>query len=364
MAQLALAGESAKGICRELFRRGIKSPGGKARWNPTTVGAILRDLCYSTGIWHYGKREGVEPKKQRKPEIERHALKTSWVIRPRSEWLPQELPGGPLWTPEYQQNVIEALERNRVLRVGAPAAEDGLEAQLKGLMVCKRTLAAGETCNYSVQPKQKSTPAGRRGWYVCSNRDRVTNQHLCSTRHFKIDEVDQAVWDGLRKAILEDLDGLVAAYRDEMCSKVDASELERLKTDEQRLLRRRGEARDRELYADDADDKRYYASQLSEIKLQLVLLHRRITSVTQEAEVVDVDTAAIQKEVRAAWRTKVRSERREWMIGLIAPKGIEWVSDEEVVVTFRVPCKGANGQRDQHHVDHYLLLKTNVRVAA
>ena len=43
---LYLTGKSAKTICKHLEREGIKSPGGKDKWSPTTVESILRNVKY------------------------------------------------------------------------------------------------------------------------------------------------------------------------------------------------------------------------------------------------------------------------------------------------------------------------------
>jgi hypothetical protein len=79
---------------------------------------------------------------------------------------------------------------------------------------------------------------------------------------------------------------------------------------------KKNEARDKELYADDADDKRYYDARVAEFKGQLALLRRRIASFTAETDLVEVDTAGIAEEIRAAMRTQVPSERRELLVGL------------------------------------------------
>jgi site-specific DNA recombinase len=157
MGQLALEGHSARGVCRELFARGIKSPDGKLYWAPNVAAAKLRDQCYSTGVWHYGKRQGVAPKKLRKPDIDRHRVKSSWKLRPQSEWKGQPLLGGPVWTPAEQQAIVEALERNGKVNNGKPAATDGYEALLKQLVVCsRRSQPEGKVCGYAVIPKQKT----------------------------------------------------------------------------------------------------------------------------------------------------------------------------------------------------------------
>ena len=101
-----------------------------------------------------------------------------------------------------------------------------------------------------------------------------------------------------------ELPDLVSRYCDQITSTVDANELERLKAEEKRLAARKQEAMWKELYADDADDKRYYAERVAEFKGQIALLRRRIASFTAEADLIEVDTAAIAKAVRAAMRTK------------------------------------------------------------
>jgi hypothetical protein len=190
MGQLALAGESLRGICRELLVRGIPSPSGKVRWNATTAGKIMHDHVYSTGIWHYGKREGVKPQKIRKPNADRHREKTSWRMRPQGQWLEQKLEGGPIWLKAEHEAIIEALERNGKVNNGKPAAEDGCEALLKSLVKC-------DLCGRAMAPAWKSTPAGRRYWYRCTCRDRVTGQQLCKSRSVRGELLDDAGWTGM-----------------------------------------------------------------------------------------------------------------------------------------------------------------------
>jgi DNA invertase Pin-like site-specific DNA recombinase len=175
MGQLALAGEAQRGICRELLMRGIPSPSGKTRWNATTVAKILRDPVYSTGVWHYGKREGVAPEKIRKPNSDRHRVKSSWRMRPQSEWIAQKLDGGPIWSKADHEAILDALARNGKVSNGKPAAEDGYDALLKSLLKCSgHVKESGECCGRAMAPAQKSTPAGRRCWYRCTHRDRPT----------------------------------------------------------------------------------------------------------------------------------------------------------------------------------------------
>jgi DNA invertase Pin-like site-specific DNA recombinase len=347
MGQLTLAGASQRGICRELLVRAIPSPGGRVRWNPTTVSKILRDPVYSTGIWHYGKREAVAPRTIRKPTADRHKTKSSWRMRPESEWLAQKLEGGPIWSKADHEAILEALERNGRVNNGKGAAEDGWEALLKGLLKCEAHVKeSGEFCGKAMAPAQMSTPAGRRCWYRCTHRDRVTGQQLCDCASVKAQILEAAVWNGMVEALTVKLPDLVNEYRDQIGATVDTAELERLRAEEQRLVAKKNEARDKELYADDDDDKRYYAARLAEFKGQLALLRRRIASFTAEAAWIEVDTAAIAEEVRAAMRTQVRSERRELLVGWIHEVHYAY---GEATITLRVPLKPVvKCQHDQH----------------
>jgi hypothetical protein len=206
MCDLALSGYSIKGGVRELKARGIKN---RPR-NPTTYAKILRDPCYWTGIWHYGKREGVAPKKLRKPNVERHRVKASWKLRPQSQWQPQKLEGGPVISREKWEAVQEALKRNGRNGVGKPAAEDGLEAELKGLLECG-------LCNYSMCPWHKTTRKGRRMmWYRCIHRDRVSGKRLCPAESYPADPLHRTVFEAAMDGLTPELPALVEECRKEL----------------------------------------------------------------------------------------------------------------------------------------------------
>jgi DNA invertase Pin-like site-specific DNA recombinase len=353
IGQLILGGCGAKAVCRELYARAVKSPKGKDRWNPSTVRDRVEDQCYSTGIWYFNKSKRVKPETRRKPEAERTSPeKSATKPRPQSEWIGQQLEGGPVWTPEEQREIIAALKRNGEVKVGKPTAEAGWEAILKRLIVCKRTVQhgehAGEICNKKATSKQRIKPNGHHAWYVCSNRDEITNKHCCSGLQVRAEVFESAVWEGLRKAVVDDLDQLVARYREEITASVDAEELDRLKAQEKRLKAKYDEARARELATDDQNDKQFYAGQMSQFKAEIAFNRKRIMSATENVDPVQVDTATIRKEVGAAMRTKVRSERREILVGML--RMIEWVTDDMVTLVIRIPRRnaGVNGQQHVH----------------
>jgi site-specific DNA recombinase len=55
-------------------------------WNTEFFSKIASDEFYATGVWFYNKRKMVEPKRIRSNKP-RHRRKSSWRMRPRSEWL-------------------------------------------------------------------------------------------------------------------------------------------------------------------------------------------------------------------------------------------------------------------------------------
>jgi site-specific DNA recombinase len=355
MGDLALSGHGLRAIARELSLRGIKSPRGKSRWNAWTVANILNDTSQYTGIWHYGKREGVMPKKLRKPGLDRHRVKSSWKKRPHSEWTPQNLPGGPIVSQDRWQAVQDALERNGRTGVGKPAAEGGYEAILKSLIVCA-------ACGKAVAPKQRSTPAGRRCWYLCTYHDRLTGQALCGERAVKAEILEEAVWNGMVEGLTGKLEQLVREHREAIVAENTTAEMSQLRALEKKLVGKMQQAIDGALDADDADEKRRYSERVTDFKGQLKMLRRRIASFTAEADAVEVDCPSVSRAVRAACRTRVRSERREVLVEFVQQVRFSQTAGEAELI-LRVPLAGANRQNDVHAFDNYILLKTKVRAA-
>jgi DNA invertase Pin-like site-specific DNA recombinase len=322
MGELALAGGrdgSARGICRELEARGIKAPRSKTgRWNPTTVTNILRDEVYSTGIWHYGKREFVKPEKFRKLDIERHRVRSSPRLRAREQWADNtvEMPGGAIWTPDEHEAVKEALERNGRTSTGKPTGEGGTQAVLSSLCKCGgHLLEGGEECGGAIAPWHKVKRSGERQlYYRCTRRDRVYGNHLCDARSIHGEILEEAVWQGVREAVCEKLDELIRASVGEMMGGEDADEVARLEQQEKRLTAKKQEAQRAEIAADDPEDKKLYAGMVADYKAQLALLRRRIQTATDEADAAQVDTATIQRKARKAFQTKDPAERRAHLL--------------------------------------------------
>ena len=99
-------------------------------------------------------------------------------------------------------------------------------------------------------------------------------------------------------------------------AQTDAAEVERMRAAETRLVAKMEEAIDRELDADEPEEKRRYARRITDFKGQLKLLRRRIASFTSVAAPIEVDTA-IKQIIQAGMRSKDRAKRRSVLLALI-----------------------------------------------
>jgi len=373
--ELALAGGregSLRGICRELAARGIPSPSGKPEWNPRHLCYIVHDETYSTGIWHYGKRQYMKPQKMRDPEAERHSVKTSFQMRERDQWSGSlALPGGGIWTTDEHAAIMEAVERNGRASVGKPAkpaAEGGRQALLSNLCVCGATVIEGEKkgepCGYAMAPWQGSRvrlDGTRYMGYRCTHRDRVYNHHLCDAHSIAADLLEPAIWQGTKEAVCDELDELITRHYGALSTRADEAMLGKLREERKRKDAKRREAMRLQIEADDDADKAEYAGMVAKYKTELALLDRRIAATSTETESERFDTKTIQREARTAFQTEDPAEQRAILLDWV--KQVRYAHGEATIticVRMSVNCK-----RGEHDVSnkHILLTKT-VRVAA
>jgi site-specific DNA recombinase len=80
-------GLSMNGILRRLIELGVPTRGGQPLWYIEAVRTILRSESYC-GVWHWNKRQTIEPRKPRKKDNP-FALeqKTSHILKDRAEWV-------------------------------------------------------------------------------------------------------------------------------------------------------------------------------------------------------------------------------------------------------------------------------------
>jgi len=125
-------GLSARRVLNRLNELNIPPQRGAAQWSKSSVLRILHCETY-TGIWHYNKFQGCEPKAPNTSPRYRRRTKSSVRQRPRSEWLPLALPESLHIVPRDRwQRVQQRLARNLAF---SPRNEKH-RYLLKGLVRC------------------------------------------------------------------------------------------------------------------------------------------------------------------------------------------------------------------------------------
>lgn len=378
IGELALAGGregTQRGICRELDSRGIKTPGGKLGWNPITVAAIANDWTYSSGEWWYGKRKFIEPKKVRNPEAERHKVRTVKVFKPREEWAGKiEMPGGGIWTPDEQAAIIEGLKRNGAASTGKPArrAEDGGQvAILSTLVSCGATVISGEgigeECKKAMAPAHGSAvkdDGTRTLYYRCTHRHKTEGHYECDSKSVRADILHPGVWNGLKTAVCDQLESLVAEKFGEVVTPDDEAELARLREERKRKDQKRREAMRKEIDADSDEDKAEYAGLVAKYKTELALLDRRIEAGAGEVEPEQYDLATIQRLARKAFQTTDPVEQQAILLDWIPAGGIRYAHGW-AEITILVRLNVANCKQPERAIyNKQLQVTTRVRIAA
>ena len=125
-------GLSARRVLNRLNELKIPPQKGAAQWAKSSVLRILHCETY-TGIWHYNKFQGCEPKNPASSPRYRKRTKCSVRQRPRSEWIPLALPESLQIVPrERWQRVQQQLAKNLTF---SPRNEKH-RYLLKGLVRC------------------------------------------------------------------------------------------------------------------------------------------------------------------------------------------------------------------------------------
>lgn len=125
-------GLSARRVVKRLNELGIPPRKGAANWAKSSLLRILRSEMYA-GIWHYNKFQGCEPKHPQSSARYRKRTKSSVRQRPRTEWLPLELPESLRIVPRGRwERVQRQLDRNVTF---SPRNEKHVYL-LKGLVQC------------------------------------------------------------------------------------------------------------------------------------------------------------------------------------------------------------------------------------
>ena len=182
-------------ITRRLNTDKTPTRNGAARWDRSTVWALLRNPAYK-GKAAFGKTESIE----------RHALlrsirgkssiprrgKGAHRDKPPADWIAIDVP--PLISAEVFDAAAEQLERNRRL---SQRNARGRRYLLQGLTVCAR-------CGYAFYGKPVSRRSAKGttrayAYYRCTGTDgyRFAGGRVCTNEQVRTDQLDGYVWESV-----------------------------------------------------------------------------------------------------------------------------------------------------------------------
>ena len=186
--------ESIGAITRRLNERAVPTRNGGARWERSTVWAILRNPAYA-GRACYGKtriapRQSVtRPLRQHRGTVSRD---TAGHERPRDQWIEIAVPA--IVDEATFALAGERLEKNKVFS----------KRRTKTPSVCQGLVACGK-CGYALSRTSARTSARKISYYRCLGSDswRHLNGALCDNRPVRQDLLDEVVWEEIVR-LLED----------------------------------------------------------------------------------------------------------------------------------------------------------------
>ncbi len=216
---------SINGITRMLNQRQIPTRKGIARWERSTVWAMLRNPAYA-GRACFGKTELRPRQRITRPLRQRqgHATRNSANHeRPNQDWI--EIPVPALVGEATFALAQEQLERNKH-HSPRRTVEPSL---LQGMLVC-------EKCGYALYRSSAQTSKQKLYYYRCLGSDayRYRNGAVCDNRPIRQDYLDAFVWTEMLR-LLDD----PTLIQSELDRRMEAAK----RAD---LLRKRGESLQRE----------------------------------------------------------------------------------------------------------------------
>ena len=324
-------------VTRRLNEAGVRTRTQQSRWDRGTVWAMLKNPTYQ-GSAAFGKtRNGpwqprLRPARGQK-ELPRHPVTATAV--PKEEWI--LIPVPPLVDAALFAAVQEQLQENQRHARQHPR---GVRYLLQGLVTCR-------VCGYGyygtrVSEGQDREPPRHYGYYRCygTNSHRFGGERVCDNRSVRVEPLDTAVWEEVRR-LLEEPYRLEEEYRRRGQGPPQGpSETERSRLETRLKQRRVGLARLIDSYAEGLIDKEEFAPRLQRQREQIAQLEEQVRQwtelTTQQAELrlvlgrLEEFAAKVQQGLAAAdWET-----RREMIRTLV--KRVE-VDREQVEVVFRVP---------------------------
>jgi site-specific DNA recombinase len=181
-----MQGLSIGEITRRLNAEGIPTRKVSARWERSTVWAVLRNPAYR-GVACFGKTRVSARTRVMRPQRRRGVTVPSVTVgheRPREEWI--EIPVPALVTEESFARAQELLQENKI-RSRRRTIEPSV---VQGLVSCQK-------CGYAFARTSTYTSARKIHYYKCIGSDgwRKLGGPVCDNRRFvRQDLLDQIVW--------------------------------------------------------------------------------------------------------------------------------------------------------------------------
>jgi site-specific DNA recombinase len=206
-----VAGLSIGEITRQINAEGIPTRKASARWERSTVWAVLRNSAYR-GIACFGKTRASARTRVVRPLRRRGVITPSTTAgheRPREEWI--EIPVPALVSDDSFARAQELLQENKI-RSRRRTIEPSI---VQGLVSCRK-------CGYAFSRTSTRTSARKIHYYKCIGSDgwRKLGGPVCDNRRLvRQDLLDQIVWAEVIRLledptlIQQELDRRLAAAR-------------------------------------------------------------------------------------------------------------------------------------------------------
>jgi len=198
-------------ITRRINAEGIPTRKASARWERSTVWAVLRNSAYR-GVACFGKTRASSRTRVIRPQRRRGVIKPSMTAgheRPRDEWI--EIPVPALVSEDRFARAQELLQENKV-RSRRRTIEPSI---VQGMVSCQK-------CGYAFSRTSTQTSARKIHYYKCLGSDgwRKLGGPVCDNgRLIRQDLLDQIVWAEVIRLledptlIQQELDRRLAAAR-------------------------------------------------------------------------------------------------------------------------------------------------------
>jgi len=207
-------GDSIVGLCRWLEAQGIPTATGKARWDRSTVWAMLRNTAYvgRAGFGKTARNHARRPAATRSTRLAGKARPTNPVTvdRDPDQWI--EIPVPPLIDEATFALAARRLADNKRFA----ARNSTTPALLKGLVACR-------SCSYAYYRTSTTTSKRKIVYYRCIGSDGWRHQggKICDARPIRADDLEPAVWEHVSRLLANP--ALIRAELDQRLAQLQAT---------------------------------------------------------------------------------------------------------------------------------------------